>query len=185
MHRKQGKRVACVFAIAVLTAALPPAFAAPPAQAPRNSNDCGFGFGPGYGMMGDYGGYGMGPGMMGSYGMGPGMMGFGRGHGIMGPFGWDRGPDLKLSREQQAKINSIMDETRKAHWSLMGAMMDEHAHLRDLYSAPNPDKSAIDDAYKAIGKLREKIYDSSVDAHKRMESVLTKEQQQTLHSYWR
>jgi len=43
----------------------------------------GYGYGMGPGMMGGYGGYGMGPGMMGGYGygMGPGMMG---GYG-MGP----------------------------------------------------------------------------------------------------
>ncbi|WP_211955873.1 periplasmic heavy metal sensor [Cupriavidus numazuensis] len=162
------------------------AMAAPPTQGSRGGHDCGLG--PGYGMMGGYGmgmmgGYGMG--MMDGYGMGPGMMGgFGSGHGVMGPFGWDRGPDLKLSPEQRTKINGIMDETRKAHWSMMGAMMDQHARLRDLYAAPSPDKIAIDDTYKAIGKLREQMYDSSVDARKRMESVLTKEQQQTLRNYW-
>uniref|UniRef100_UPI0035932643 Spy/CpxP family protein refolding chaperone n=1 Tax=Cupriavidus pinatubonensis TaxID=248026 RepID=UPI0035932643 len=172
---------ACAFAL-VMTAV--PAIAAPPAQGSRSGNDCGFGLG--YGMMGGYGvgmmgGEGMG--MMGGEGMGM-MGGFGPGHGMMGPFGWDRGPDLKLSPEQRTKINGIMDETRKAHWSLMGAMMDQHARLRDLYAAPNPDKTAIDDTYKAIGKLREQMYNSSVDARKRMEGLLTKEQQQTLHNYW-
>ena len=181
VHWNHGKRTVCVVTVAMLTGILQPALAAPATQAPRNSNDCGYGLGNG--MMGDYGGYGMGPGMMWGYGMGPGMMG-GPGHGMMSPFGWDRGPDLKLSREQHAKINSIMDEMRKQNWALMGAMMDQHAHLRDLYASSNPDKSAIDNTYEAIGKLREQMYNSSVDAHKRMENVLTKEQQQALHSYW-
>ncbi|MBZ0094405.1 MAG: periplasmic heavy metal sensor, partial [Sulfuricella sp.] len=140
------------------------------------------------GMMGGYGGgYGMGPGMMGGYGygMGPGMMG-GYGHG-MGPgmMGGYWGSGLDLTEEQQAKINKIQDETRKAHWALMSTMMDQQAKLRDLYSAPKQDAAAIDEAYKAFGKLQQQIYDSSVEAQKRMEAVLTKEQQEKLRNYWR
>lgn len=163
----------------------------------------------GYGMMGCYGagpgmgGYGMGPGMMGGYGMGPGMMGgygtgsgmmggygmgsgmmggYGIGHGMMGPY-WGSG--LDLTQEQQTRVNQIQDETRKAHWTLMGEMMNQQARLRDLYQAPKRDDAAIDQANKALGKLQQKMYDSSVEAQKRMEAVLTKEQQEKLRTYWR
>jgi len=135
-------------------------------------------YGPG--MMG---GYGMGPGMMGGYGMGPGMMGgYGMGPGMMGPY-WGSG--LDLTPEQQAKINKIQDETRKAHWALMGEMMNQQAKLRDLNLAPKRDEAAIDAAYKEFGKLQQQMYDSAVAAHKRMEAVLTKEQQEKLRNYWR
>ncbi len=143
------------------------------------------GYGMGPGMMGGYGmgpgmmgGYGMGPGMMGGYGMGPGMMG----GGMMGPF-WGSG--LDLTPEQQTKINKIQDETRKAHWALMGEMMDQQARLRDLNQAPKRDEAAIDAAYKEFGKLQQKMYDSAVAAHTRMEALLTKEQKEKLRSYWR
>lgn len=149
----------------------------------------GGGYGMGSGMMGGYGGYGaygMGPGMMGGggYGMGPGMMGgYGMGPGMMmGPY-WGTG--LDLTPEQQAKVNKIQDETRKAHWALMGEMMNQQARLRDLNLAPKRDNAAIDAAYKEFGKLRQQMYDSSVAAQKRMEAVLTKEQQEKLRTYWR
>ena len=154
----------------------------------------GGGYGMGPGMMGGYGGYGMGPGMMGGggYGMGPGMMG-GGGYGMMGGYGmgpgmmmgpyWGSG--LDLSAEQQARINKIQDETRKAHWALMGEMMNQQARLRDLNLAPKRDEAAIDHAYKEFGKLQQQMYDSSVAAQKRMEAVLTKEQQEKLRTYWR
>ena len=152
------------------------------------------GYGMGPGMMGGYGGYGMGPGMMGGggYGMGPGMMG-GGGYGMMGGYGmgpgmmmgpyWGSG--LNLSAEQQARINKIQDETRKAHWALMGEMMNQQARLRDLNLAPKRDNAAIDAAYKEFGTLQQKMYDSAVAAQKRMEAVLTKEQQEKLRTYWR
>ena len=167
------------------------------------------GYGMGPGMMGGYGmgpgmmgGYGMGPGMMGGYGMGPGMMGgYGMGPGMMGGYGmgpcmmggYGMGPGggghwashLKLSDEQQARINKIQDDTRKQHWSIMGAMMDQQAKLRDLYAAPNRDSAAIDEAYKNIGKLQQQMYESGVDARKRIDAVLTKEQQEKLRKEWR
>ncbi len=150
------------------------------------------GYGMGPGMMGGYGGYGMGPGMMGGsggYGMGPGMMGgyggYGMGPGMMGMMGPYWGSGLDLSPEQQTRINKIQDDTRKAHWALMGEMMNQQARLRDLNQAPKRDEAAIDRAYKDFGKLQQQMYDSSVEAQKRMEAVLTKEQQEKLRTYWR
>ena len=184
---------ACSLALALsgmaapILAADPPT---PPCQGGPGTPGCygggpgmmgGGGYGMGPGMMGGYGSYGgygmgpsMGPGMMGGYGMGPGMM--------MGPY-WGSG--LDLSAEQQARINRIQDETRKAHWALMGEMMNQQATLRDLNLAPKRDNAAIDRAYKEFGKLQQKMYDSSVEAQKRMEAVLTKEQQEKLRTYWR
>jgi Spy/CpxP family protein refolding chaperone len=101
---------------------------------------------------------------------------------MMGPY-WGSG--LDLTDQQQAKIDKIMDETRKAHWALMGAMMDQAAKLRDLYMAPTRDEAAIGEAYKSMGQLRQQIYDSSVDAQKRIDAVLTKEQKEQLRNYWR
>jgi Spy/CpxP family protein refolding chaperone len=123
------------------------------------------------------GGYGMGPGMMGGYGMGPGMM---------GGFGYGMGnwiPDL--TNEQQAKINKIMDETRKSNWALMGSMMDLQAKLRDLYLAPKQDSNAISNVYKSIGQLQQKMYESAIDAQKRIDGVLTKEQHEKMRQFWR
>ncbi len=136
-------------------------------------------------------GYGAGPGMMGGYGMGHGMMGgYGMGHGMMGPMGrgmmgcyWTK--DIGLTEEQEDRINKIQDETRRAHWTVMGAMMDQRAKLRDLYSAPKQDTAAIDEANKTAGNLHQQMYEISVEAQKRMQAVLTKEQQEKLHKCWR
>lgn len=148
----------------------------------------GGGWGMGYGMMG---GYGMGPGMggygMGGYGMGPGMVGgYGMGHGMMGG-GWDMGPQglSDLTADQRTQIAKIRDETREKHWGLMGKMMDEQARLRDLYDAPKRDSDAIANAHKKISELQRRMYEDAADAHKRMESVLTKEQQEKSWRFWR
>lgn len=67
----------------------------------------------------------------------------------------------------------------------MNELMGQQARLRDLNLAPKRDSTAIDAAYKEIGKLQQKMYGSSVEAQKRMEAVLTKEQQEKLRTYWR
>lgn len=153
------------------------------------------GWGPGYYGMGPgmWGGYGMGPGMMGGYGMGPGMMGgYGMGPGMMGGYGMGPGwggygphglPDL--TADQRAKISKIQDETRRRHWELMGQMMDEQARLRDLYDAPKQDSAAVTKAYAKISDLQRQMYESSADAQKRIEAVLTKEQKEKSWRFWR
>lgn len=106
-------------------------------------------------------------------GGGPGMMSFGP--------GWGDAPGL--TDEQRTKINRIQDDTRHAHWALMNNIMDQQAKLRDLYEAPKRDAAAIDDTYQAIGDLRQKMFDSSRDARKRMEAVLTTKQKDKLRTY--
>jgi Spy/CpxP family protein refolding chaperone len=140
------------------------------------------GYGMGPGMMG---GYGMGPGMMGGYGMGMGMGGYGMGPGMMGGYGMGPHGLSDLSAEQRTKITKIQDETRKKHWDLMGQAMDEQARLRDMYDAPKRDTAAISNAHKKISELQRRMYETSADAHKRMEAVLTKEQQEKSWRFWR
>ncbi len=183
-NTRRFNSLAAVGAVALLGATAPALVAAQSGTPPQAGGGWGYGmgpcmtgdFGPGPGMMWDFG---RGPGMVGGPGMGPGMM---RGSGMMGPY-WGSG--LDLTDEQQAKVNTIQDETRKAHWSLMGAMMDQQARLRDLYSAPKRDAAAIDEAYKTLGKLQQQMYDSAQDARKRMEAVLTPEQHEKLRNAWR
>jgi len=144
----------------------------------------GGGYGMGPNMMG--GGYYMGPGMMGAYGMKPWMMsgGYGMGPGMMGGR-MALFDALDLTDEQQAKINKIQDETRKSHWALMGEIMDQQAELRDLYASPKQDSAAIDKAYKKLGQLQQKMYEISVEAQKRIEANLTKEQQEKIRKFSR
>jgi len=132
----------------------------------------GGGYGPG--MMGD----GYGPGMMGG-GYGPGMMGGGYDPGMMGGYGVD------LTPEQRKEANALMDQTRKEHWSMMGAMMDEQSRLRDLYAAENPDRKAIAESYKRLGDIRQSMYESMINTRMKLDDMLTPEQRAKMHQYRR
>ncbi|WP_237179769.1 Spy/CpxP family protein refolding chaperone [Paraburkholderia sacchari] len=150
-------------------------------NAPNNANNA-----SGPGMMGDFDGNYMGPGMMGFGTPGRGMMG----GGMMGGYGCGPGNGsvmggLDLTRDQRSRINAIVDQTRKAHWALMGKMLDQQASLRDLYNAPTRDQNAIDKGYKSLRDLRQQMYTTSVDARKRIEAVLTPGQRDKLREDWR
>ncbi|WP_321939686.1 Spy/CpxP family protein refolding chaperone [Paraburkholderia sp. J8-2] len=144
-------------------------------------------YGGGPGMMEGCGGDCMGAGMMGSGMGGPGMMGgygygYGYGYGCgVDHIGWD--PGLKLSHDQQSRMNAIVDQSRKARWLLMGKMLDEQSTLRDLYAAPKRDQAAIDASYAAMRDLRKQMYGISVDEHKRIDALLTREQRERLREY--
>ncbi len=113
---------------------------------------------------------GMGPGMMGEYGLGYGM-----GHGMMG---WRNFRGLNLSADQKSKITQIRHEMRTKQWDVMGQMMDAQDRLEELYDADKQDAAAINRQYKVIEDLRRQMVDNSVDAHNRINSILTKEQRE-------
>lgn len=124
----------------------------------------GYGMGMGPGMMGGGMGGGMGP------GMGMGMMGGG-----MGPYGM-----LDLSADQQTKINKIHDETRRKNWATYGKIQDEQAKLRDLYMAEKRDTKAISAAVAGIQALERQVLETRLDAHNRMDALLTDAQREQL-----
>jgi len=142
------------------------------------------GYGPGYGpgMMGSYGrggGWGSGWGGMGSMMGMMGMMGI-TGHGAMGVWPYYA---LDLSEQQRSKMSQIQDEMRKKNWEVVGKLVDEQARLRDLYAADKRDAAAIGKQTMKIAELRRQLVEASVDAHNRIEALLSKEQKERLRSF--
>lgn len=136
-------------------------------------------YGP-MGMMGPCPMMGGGMGMMGGRGMG---MGPGMGMGMMGGIG----PYslLDLTSDQQSKINKIHDEARRKNWGTLGKMQDEQAKLRDLYAADKRDPKAISAVVASIQALERQILEVRLDAHNRMEALLTDAQREQLKQWGR
>ncbi len=133
-------------------------------------------------MGGD--GMGMGPGgMMGPGMMGGGGMGMGMGPGMMGG-GFGMLDMLDLKDEQRTKINKIHDDLRKQHWAIMGKMMDEQGTLRDLHQADVPDAKKIGAVYGNLGKLRQQMAETHVEAMNKINALLTPEQRDQMRQ-WR
>ena len=121
------------------------------------------------------GGMGMGPG-----GMGMGMMGMGGAGMGMGPVGM-----LDLTDEQRGKIEKIQDDTRRKNWDTYGKIMDEQSRLRDLYAGETVDAKKVGAAYAGIAKLQQQLIEAHVEAHNRVQAVLTKEQREQLRQWSR
>jgi Spy/CpxP family protein refolding chaperone len=105
-------------------------------------------------------------------GMGPGMG--------MGPV-WM----LDLTEEQRGKIQKIQDDTRRKNWDTWGKIMDEQAKLRDLYAGETVDAKKVGAVYGGIAKLHQQVIEASVEAHNRVQAVLTGEQKEQLKQWSR
>ena len=133
-------------------------------------------YGGGHGMMGGHGGgYGMGPGMMGGYGGGSGM-----GPGMMGGYGKEALAGLKLSAEQQKQITAIQQETARSMWQLMGTMHEQGYHMHGMFGPGAFDEAAARKAFQAMQDARQAMFDLQLEAHKKIDAVLTKEQRDQL-----
>ncbi len=117
-----------------------------------------------------------GPGMMGG-GYGPGMMGGGYGPGMMGGYG--QGPaGLNLTQDQVSKIEKIREDLFKANEPLAQQMFQERNKMQEAYMDGNSDPEKIKKAFANMSDLQKKMFDARINAQKRMDDVLTKEQRQ-------
>jgi Spy/CpxP family protein refolding chaperone len=129
----------------------------------------GGGYGPGYGM-----GQGMGPGMMGGggygpgQGMGPGMMGGGYGPGYAA---------LNLTDEQRKKIDAIQEEVWSKQGELMGRM---HAQSYRMHDFGKADDAAARKAFDEMATAHKQMFETRLEARKRIDAVLTPEQRKQL-----
>jgi Spy/CpxP family protein refolding chaperone len=125
------------------------------------------------GMMGGYGGgYGMGPGIMGGgYGMGQGMM-----------FGYtnDAYGGLNLTPEQRKTISAIHEQTFKAMWQHMGAMHGHDYHMHGLFGSGPLDEAEARKSFQAMTDTQKAMFEMQLDARKKIDGVLTKEQREKL-----
>ncbi|MBK6981339.1 MAG: Spy/CpxP family protein refolding chaperone [Betaproteobacteria bacterium] len=139
----------------------------------------------GGGMMGGgmMGGGMMGGGMMGG-GMGGGMMGGGMmGGGMMGGHRMGgAGPleALGLSDEQQGKVRDIQRDLQKQHHALMGSMMELRWQSEDNAKSATFDEAAARKHYDAVAALQKRMFETRMEAQKRIQDVLTKEQREQL-----
>ncbi|MDH5578984.1 MAG: Spy/CpxP family protein refolding chaperone, partial [Betaproteobacteria bacterium] len=122
----------------------------------------------GPGMMGGYGGYGMGPGMMGGYG---GYGGYGYG--------------VDLSPEQRAKIAEIQREFGRKQWELMEKMHEEGGPMYQAFGSGAFDEKAARKAYQDMADAQKQMFDAQLEVRKKIDAVLTPEQREQMNRGWR
>ena len=96
-------------------------------------------------------------------------------------YGWGAGylDSLGLSEDQQKKIASIQEDLWNKRFALMQSM-----HTLGWKSFGPGATSDVDasKAYEAMAALRKQMFDTSLEARKRIDEVLTKEQREELRS---
>ncbi|MCX7982732.1 MAG: Spy/CpxP family protein refolding chaperone [Syntrophales bacterium] len=116
---------------------------------------------------------------------GPGGRGFpGRGPGFDGPFFDIRMiPDLKLTAEQEAKIDALRLAHLKETKPLRDKMFSLSGDLRILWMEKVPDEAKINAVQKELRAVRDQIWDKTTAYIIKVREVLTPEQQQKLSAY--
>lgn len=99
--------------------------------------------------------------------MGPGMMG-----------SYRTRSDLNLTEEQRNKIAKIQDDVRPKHWELMGKMYDEQSQMNEMFSSDTRNDAALSKTYRKMSDLRHQMFDLTLDAQKKIDVLLTKEQRE-------
>ncbi|MDH5263458.1 MAG: Spy/CpxP family protein refolding chaperone [Betaproteobacteria bacterium] len=141
--------------------------------------------GPGAGMMGQPG-CPMGPGMQGQGmrhgpGMGGGMMGMhGEGAGAMDGARWAALGRLNLSDEQRTKVTTIRRDLQRKNHALMGSMHEIRWQAEDARKSAEFDEAAARKRYDAGAAIRKQMFEARLEAHKKIQDVLTKEQREQL-----
>jgi Spy/CpxP family protein refolding chaperone len=120
---------------------------------------------PGNTPMGNHGHMGSG---------GQGMMGGGM---MMGGFGWRDIPDL--TPDQRSKIEAIRGDLRNRQSTLMDQMHNQ-IHSTPYYRNGQFDEQAARRSYDETEKLRRQMFENALDAHKRVDALLTPAQRQQL-----
>jgi Spy/CpxP family protein refolding chaperone len=182
-------------ALLALVLATPAAFAQDPAQGPDDPAPRGMPDGPSRHHMGggergeghDWGGGERGWGREGDRGEG-----WGRGRGMRGR-GGDRGfmlarlvsnPEIReklgVTAEQAAKIRQQTSDFRKAQIRSRAELSVKRIELRDLLSAENPDRPAIDKKLQEISAARLAQQKTAIDFGLTMRTALTPEQREKL-----
>jgi Spy/CpxP family protein refolding chaperone len=134
--------------------------------------------------------YGTGPGMMGGngggYGMGSGMMGggYGMGHGMMFGYTNDAFAGLDLTPEQQKAIAGIQEQASNAMWQQMGTMHGQGYHMQGMFGPGPLDEAATRKSFQAMAETQKAMFELQLDARKKVDAVLTKDQREKLSRHW-
>jgi Spy/CpxP family protein refolding chaperone len=117
-------------------------------------------------------------------GYGPGMMG-GRGGSPMGPgmmWGYSRSAyaGIDLTPDQRKKIAEIEDQASQAQWKLMGSMHQQGFQMHESFAPGGVDEATARKAFDSMSGTRKAMFELMLDASKRMDAVLTKEQRDQL-----
>lgn len=107
------------------------------------------------------------------------------GQGMMGGYGQGGYAGLNLSDEQRGKIGEIQQDVSRRQWELMGKMHEQSYHMHQ-FDAPGPvDESAARKSYQVMSDAHKAMFESTLEARKRIEAVLTKEQLEQQRRGWR
>jgi len=114
------------------------------------------------------------------HGYGPGMGGQGMGPGMMLGYSRDAYAGINLTADQRKKIAEIEKQTSDAQWKLMGSMHQQGFQMHESFAPGAVNEGDARKAFDSMSATRKAMFELMLDARKRMDAVLTKEQRDQL-----
>jgi Spy/CpxP family protein refolding chaperone len=102
---------------------------------------------------------------------------------MMGGYANEAYAGLDLSAEQRKKIADMQRETAKAQWQLMGTMHQQGYHMYGMYG-PGIEEADARKAFQTMADTQKAMFEMQLEARKKIDAVLTKEQREQLRRYW-
>jgi Spy/CpxP family protein refolding chaperone len=104
---------------------------------------------------------------------------------MMGGPGFQALDRLNLSDEQRGKVRDIQRDMQRKQFALMNSMHELRWQAEDQARGPEFDEAAARKLYEAGAAIHKQMFEARLEAHKRLEAVLTKEQREELRKAWR
>lgn len=87
---------------------------------------------------------------------------------------------LGLSAEQRAKLADIERDFQAKQWLAMEKMHGQELHMHDLFGSDGIDEGTARKSYQAMSDAHKEMFETLLEARKRVDGVLTPEQREQL-----
>lgn len=87
---------------------------------------------------------------------------------------------LQLSGEQRARLGDIERDLKRQQWKLIATLRELRWKQQDLFRAADADADTARRNFEAMSAVRREMFEAMLDARKKMEAILTREQRKQL-----
>jgi Spy/CpxP family protein refolding chaperone len=91
---------------------------------------------------------------------------------------------LDIIAEQHKSITSIHKLAAKEMWQSIGTMHGQGYHMQAMFGPGPLDEAEARKSFQAMAEAQKSMFELQIDARKKVDAVLTKDQREKLSRYW-
>lgn len=87
---------------------------------------------------------------------------------------------LGLSDEQRDRVTEVQRSLQRKRWEAIGALREQRWKIEDAMRSLEMDDEAMRKAFEGMAKVRKDMFESELDARRKLKAILTKDQRERL-----